>query len=115
MKKFAFMFSFVFLIITNIQAQEIIENPNNPLNSKAGRVIQLKKVMQITDEEGNFFLEGPIDIKVSNTGFVFIQENKKLLMFSPEGKYIKNFYRNGEGPGELNQLLTDFLLVDKYA
>ena len=111
-QKYAIILSIVFLVIIYTQAQEIIENPERPSNSKAGRVIQLKKVMQITDEEGNFFLEGPIDIKVSNSGFIFLQEYKQLLMFSPEGKYVKNLYRNGEGPGELNQNLTDFLLVD---
>lgn len=96
----------------DIQAQVITENSESPQNPKAGRVIQLKKLMQITDEEGKFFLEGPIEIKVSNSGYIFIQENKKLLMFSSDGKYIRNLYRNGEGPGELAQTLTDFLLVD---
>jgi hypothetical protein len=97
MKKNAIILFFVFFVIIHFQAQVIIENPERPLNSDAGRVIQLKKVKQITDEDGDFFLEGPIDIKISNSGFIFIQENKKVLMFSPEGKYIKNLSRNGEG------------------
>ena len=83
MKKFALMLSFVFLVMIDIQAQVIIENPESPLNPKAGRLIQLKKLMHITDEEGKFFLEGPIEIKVSNSGFIFLQEYKQLLMFSP--------------------------------
>ena len=48
MKKHAFL---VLLLITFsfISAQEVIENPEKPLNKDAGRVLKLEEELRITD------------------------------------------------------------------
>ncbi len=98
--------------VLNLQAQTVIENPEKPLSKKSGRVVQLKEMLRITDEEGKFFFKELFDIKVDKDGSIFIQESSKLYKFDSSGKYIKNIYRKGEGPGELNQNLNDLVLTE---
>lgn len=96
-----------------ILAQQIIENPENPPSKNAGRVIRLKEVMRIKEEAGKFFFKAPEDIKVAKDGSFFVQEYDKLYQFDPNGKFVKNLYKKGEGPGELNQNLTDLVIGEK--
>ena len=110
MKKFVLLFSFLFIFTSIILAQTIIENPEKPLNKNAGRVIRLKEVMRITDEEGTFYFSGPWDIKAAKDGSIFVHEPNNLYKFDANGKFIKNLYKKGEGPGELNQNLTDVII-----
>jgi len=97
-------------LVSAFQDQSIIENPEKPLNENAGRVIQLKEVIRITDEEGKFYFIGPWDIKVAKDGSIFVHEPNKLYRFDANGKFVKNLYKKGEGPGELNQNLTDIVI-----
>lgn len=110
MKKSVLFFSFLFIFNSTIFAQEIIENPEKPLHKNAGRVIKLKEVMRTTDVEGKFFFASPWDIKVAKDGSFFVHEPSKLYKFDVNGKFVKNFYKKGEGPGELNQNLTDVFI-----
>lgn len=112
MKKLVLLLSVLFISSSIILAQEIIENPEKPLNKNAGRVIQLKEVMRITDVEGKYFFSSPWDIKVAKDGSIFVHEPNKLYKFDANGKFVKNFYKKGEGPGELNQNLTDVVIVE---
>ena len=112
MKKITIILSFFFLVVINTQAQEIIENPEKPLSKTAGRVLELQEVLRIRDGQG-FFFSGPIGLKVDHNGCIYVREYKKLYQFSPEGKLLKNLYKKGEGPGELNNNLGEFLLMDK--
>lgn len=112
MKKIAIMLSFFFLIAINTQTQVIIENPEKPLNEKAGRVLELKEVLRIRDGQG-FFFNGPIGLKIDRNGCIYVRESRNLHQFSPEGKFLKNLYKKGEGPGELNNNLGEILLRDK--
>jgi hypothetical protein len=109
------LFIVLFLVVSlflQIEAQEIIENPEKPLSKNAGRVLELKEEMRIRDGQG-FFFSGPIGLKVDHNGCIYVQEYRKLYQFSAEGKFLKNLYIKGEGPGELNDNLGEFLLRDK--
>jgi len=110
MKKPALILTSIFVFTFIILAQTIIENPEKPLSKNAGRVIQLKEVMRITDEEGKFYFSGPWDIKIAKDGSIFVHEPNKLYKFDVNGKFVKNLYKKGEGPGELNQNLTDIII-----
>ena len=112
MKKITIILSFFFLIVINTQAQEIIENPEKPLSKTAGRVLELKELLRIRDGQG-FFFSAPIGLKVDLNGRIYVQEYGKLYQFSPEGKLLNNLYKKGEGPGELNNNLGEFLLRGK--
>jgi len=72
MKKPALILTSIFVFTFIILAQTIIENPEKPLNKNAGRVIQLKELMRITDEEGKFYFSSPWDIKVAKDGSIFM-------------------------------------------
>ncbi|MDH4197109.1 MAG: hypothetical protein OEW05_06865, partial [Candidatus Aminicenantes bacterium] len=62
-------------------AAQVIENPATPPSADAGRVMQLREVARITDEEGKFFFEQPWDLHTGPDGSVYVQEMKKLLKF----------------------------------
>ena len=89
---------------------QVIENPAKPPSATAGRVLELREVARITDEEGKFFFEQPWDVQTGPDGSVYIQEYKKLLKFDPQGRFVRNLLKWGEGPGELSGNLTDVVV-----
>ncbi len=101
MKRAAFIVLFLFVFTFVALSQTIIENPEKPLSKNAGRVLKLKEIMRITDEGGEFYFGGPRNVKVTSDGSIFIQDKEKILKFSPEGEFIKNLYKKGQGPGEI--------------
>lgn len=105
----------LFFISTSIFPQHIIENPGKPLNDSAGRVLEIKEVMRITDAGQKYFFENPINILVDQSGFIYLQEFNKLYVFDSNGKFVRNLYKKGEGPGELNNNLNDVVLQENEA
>ncbi|MFX1534096.1 MAG: 6-bladed beta-propeller [Promethearchaeota archaeon] len=103
MKKTILLFSFLLIFSSVIYTQDVIENPEKPLSKNAGRVLKLKEVMSISDEPGKFYFRYPRDIKIANDGSIFVSDYRgyNLLKFSPDGMFIKNLYKKGEGPGEI--------------
>lgn len=91
-------------------AQRIIENPKTPPAANAGRVVPLEEVARLTDEPGKFFFVQPIDVFAGADGSVYVQEYKQLLKFDPQGRFVGNLLKRGEGPGELNDNLTDVVV-----
>lgn len=89
---------------------QVFDNPRHPKNPKAGRVLALEEVLRIRDTGSRFFFENPIDVHVDPEGRIYYQEMRKLYVFGPDGKYLKNLYKKGEGPGELNDNLNDVLI-----
>lgn len=94
-------------------AQQIIENPKNPASQNAGRVLPLKEVARITDEKGKFFFVQPFNVLTGRDGSVYVQEYKQLLKFDPQGRFVKNLVKRGQGPGELDDNLTDVIVREK--
>lgn len=92
---------FIFCSVTS--AQTIIENPEKPLSKNAGRVLKLKEVLRITDESGEFYFKAPRGLIIAPDGSIYIQDEYQLLKFSPAGKFIKNLFKKGEGPGEIKE------------
>ncbi|MCJ7617680.1 MAG: hypothetical protein MUO43_14205, partial [Desulfobacterales bacterium] len=58
MKKRAILLS-LFLTFSFTSAQDIIENPEKSLSKNTGRVLELKEVLRITDESGEFYFSRP--------------------------------------------------------
>jgi len=83
-------------------SQDIIENPDKPSNPKAGRVLGLREELRITDEGGKFFFRYPRNIKVAPDGSYFVSDQEELLRFDPKGAFVRNFFKKGQGPGELS-------------
>jgi hypothetical protein len=85
---------------------QIIENPAQPPAKNAGRALKLKDVWRITDESGAFFLKYPHDLRIASDGSIFLNEAGEFLKFSGEGKFLKNLYKKGSGPGEIQNEYT---------
>lgn len=87
-------------------SQQVIENPEKPLAKNAGRVVALKEVWRITDDGGQFYFKYPYSLKIASDGSIFLAEAEQFLKFSPEGKFVKNLYKKGQGPGEIEREFT---------
>lgn len=90
-----------FLLIISVNSQEFIKNSDKPLNPEAGRVLKLDEIYEIKDEPGVFYFRWPGQFHVDSQGCLFILDEEQLLKFSPEGRFIKNLYKKGQGPGEI--------------
>lgn len=104
MRKIILLFLSLFIFSFIILAQIVIENPKKPLNKKAGIVFQLKEEMRITDEQRGFYFKNPENIKVAPDGYIFVLDEDQFIKFNSEGKFIKNIFRKGQGPGELERI-----------
>ena len=89
--------------ISSVFPQEVIENTKNPLNPNAGRVLKIEEVFRITDESGEFYLKYSRNLKVAPDGCIFIDDEDQFLKFSSDGQFIKNLYKKGQGPGEIQE------------
>lgn len=101
MKKLFFLTLSILLIGSLILAQAVIENPEKPLSKNASRVLKLQEVLRITDESGEFYFKRPVLINVDNDGFIYMSDEDQFLKFSPQGEFIKNMFKKGQGPGEI--------------
>ncbi len=90
-----FLISGIFLV-----AQVI--NQNKPLN---GEWDFNKKLLWETESAGKNVFGDIQNIAVSERGDVFVADmkNNLIFMFDENGKFIKNFGKKGEGPGELRE------------
>ena len=93
---------FLSMLTSILYGQQIIENPEKPANPNAGRILDIQEVLRISDEGGQFFFQYPSNIKVAPDGSIFIYDHEQLLRFDENGKFIHNYFKKGQGPGELN-------------
>jgi hypothetical protein len=82
--------------------QNVIENPAKPLAQDAGRVLALSEVWRVTDETGAFYFRYPNQLQVADDGTVFVADQEQLLRFAPDGRFIRNVFQQGQGPGEIS-------------
>lgn len=91
----------------------IIENPAKPDNPRAGRVVTLEEVMRIEDTGKDFYIKAVYGLQVAGDGSVFVQdEQKQLLQFDSQGRFVRNLMKTGQGPGELTGL-GDFIVKER--
>jgi hypothetical protein len=87
-----------------LSAQEAVKNPDKPSSPNAGRVLGLKEELRITDAGGEYFLRSPRFIKTAPNGQIYIYDRDELLQLDPRGRFLRNLYKKGQGPGELNYI-----------
>jgi hypothetical protein len=86
-------------------AQDVIDNKNVRLGANAGRVVTLKEEMRIEDTGEGFYFKNPRAIRVSPNGDVLILDGQEqALHFDAQGRFIRNLFKKGQGPGELTVL-----------
>lgn len=82
-------------------AQTIIENPETPISKNAGRKTELREVMQIKDVGGDYYFMYPRNLKIAPDESIFIEDKEQLLQFDKNGKFVRNIFKKGQGPGEM--------------
>ena len=113
MKKVLILFISITLLSFFLASQEVIQNPEKPLSSNAGRILDVEEMFRITDESGEFFFEYPSGLQVADDGSIFLRDEDQLLKFAPDGKFLKNLFKKGQGPGEIQSFFYFFRLNDE--
>ncbi len=90
-------------------SQVIIENQEKPENPAAGRILKMEEMLRITDEGGEFFFKRPSLLQVADDGCLFLYDADQFLKFTPDGIFIKNLLKKGQGPGEI-QMFSRYVL-----
>lgn len=107
-----------FFAVLSLSAQQIIDNGKTPQNKNAGRVLNLNEALRVAGEGDDYYYNGVINLQIDTSGNIYINDAGSsndighLLKFSPEGKFLKDLYRQGEGPGEIVSAYV-FALSDK--
>jgi hypothetical protein len=102
---------FALTALTNSQ-----ELPKTPLHPNPGRALQLEEVLRIKGEGPGYYYEGASGLEIDREGCLYIRDSwssarpSHLLKFAPDGRFLKDLYRQGEGPGEI-QSMFDFALM----
>ena len=98
----------VFVALSLICARgwgQIIENPAKPIAKNAGRIVTLEEELRIEDTGAGYFFKNPGPIRVSPRGDIFFKDGpEQALHFDPEGRFVRNLFKKGQGPGELSTL-----------
>ncbi len=93
-------------------AQQIIENPAKPLSKNAGRVVTPREVLTITDEgASDFYFKWPHNLKVAADGSIYLADEGQLLQFDSAGRFVRNFQKKGQGPGEI-EYVNDYEVAE---
>jgi len=78
--------------------------PSRPKNPNAGRIRTLTPVLTITDEAGPFYFKSPSKPKFGPDGSIYVLDENQLLRFDALGRFVRNYFRPGQGPGELQSV-----------
>jgi hypothetical protein len=77
----------------------------------AGRVLNLYQVLRIEDSQADYYLKSPRDIQIATDGTLFVVDEDQFLKFDVNGHFIKNLYKKGQGPGELEGI-SDLIITE---
>jgi len=113
MKKMIILFTTLIVLTFFLPSQEIIQNPKKPLSSNAGRILKVKEIFRITDESGEFFFKWVSNLQIAEDGSIFLTDESQFLKFTPDGKFLKNIYKKGQGPGEIQSSFFYYHLHDE--
>jgi hypothetical protein len=93
---------------------QVIENLVKLRAANAGRVVTLKEELRIEDTGAGYFFKNPGPIRVSPRGDIFFKDGpEQALQFDPEGRFIRNLFKKGQGPGELSSIVDTWASPDR--
>lgn len=91
--------------VTVIDGVEVVANPAIPLHKDPGRVLKVREKLRIRDTGDDFFLKGPAFPEIGPDGSLYFLQFGQLLKFSPEGAFLGDLIKPGQGPGEVEMPL----------
>jgi hypothetical protein len=77
----------------------------------AGRILNLREEQRIEDAQADYYFKSPRDIRIAPDGSLFVVDEDQLLKFDANGRFIKNLYKKGQGPGELEGI-SDLIITE---
>jgi hypothetical protein len=105
------IFAFITLTASGAAGQTVINNPYTPRNPNSGRTRTLTPVVTITDEGGAYYFKRPSLVQLGPDGSIYVADQEQLLRFDSQGRFVRNYFRKGQGPGELSWI-SGFSVVD---
>ncbi|MDD8027829.1 MAG: hypothetical protein PHI34_15120, partial [Acidobacteriota bacterium] len=81
--------------------QTVVSNSARPRHADAYRTRSLTPVLTISDEGGGYYFKRPSLIAIGPDESLYVSDENQLLGFDARGRFIRNYYRPGQGPGEL--------------
>ncbi len=99
-KKLSAFLLLLIVFLSYTYARDSIKTSGKPLNPKAGREIILKEIMRIEDAGEDYFFKYIDDVRIAPDGTIIIKGWQQLYQFSTDGKYLRDYYKKGQGPGE---------------
>jgi len=83
-------------------SQTIVENPAKPKAANAGREIVPEEVLAISDEgRSDFYFKSPGGLTRGPDGSILLRDSEQVLHFDANGKFLRNLFKKGQGPGEM--------------
>jgi hypothetical protein len=113
MRRTALVVCGINLLAALLGAQQMRTNPARPLHPRPDRALKITEVLRIPGEGPGYVLEGVRTLDIDAQGGIYVcdswssNQRSHLLEFSPEGRFLKDLNRQGEGPGEI-QSMFDF-------
>ena len=86
----------------SVAAGQVIENPAKPKAANAGRVIVPQEVVAISDEGTSaYYFDWPRNLRTGPDGSLLLTDKDQVLQFDGKGMFLRNFFKKGQGPGEM--------------
>ncbi|MCG2816123.1 MAG: 6-bladed beta-propeller [Candidatus Aminicenantes bacterium] len=85
-----------------------MKNGRVPLNPDGGRVLNIEEVLRIPGEGDGYFFSSAARFDIDGKGNIYIGDFYMtgrpihFLKFAADGAFIKDLYKQGEGPGEIS-------------
>lgn len=103
-----------FFLISIVMVCGILINASEPEfagSEDRGRILNLKEELRIEDGQGDYYFKSPHGIEIGPDGSIFLLDDEQFLKFGPDGRFIKNLYKKGQGPGEFERI-SDLVITD---
>lgn len=84
--------------------QQVFENPAEPASEDADRIVGLEEAFRIEDTGEGFFFQYPLMPRIFPDGSILVRDSEQLLHFDKTGRFLRNYFKKGQGPGELEYL-----------
>ncbi|MFH1756398.1 MAG: 6-bladed beta-propeller [Candidatus Latescibacterota bacterium] len=87
-------------------------NPAQPIEAPAS--IKLDKLWHVRGDDDEFLFGVLTQITSDESGNMYVLDAQlhQVMVFSPDGEYLRSIGRQGEGPGEFNRPSDLFMTVD---
>ncbi|MHB8094562.1 MAG: hypothetical protein ACYDH0_06430 [Candidatus Aminicenantales bacterium] len=88
---------------------QVVENPAVPRAKNAGRVVVPTEVLSISDEgTGDFYFKVLFGLTAGPDGSIVVRGRDQLLHFDANGKFLRDYFKKGQGPGEMQSVIAWF-------